>query len=64
MSFLPKSISLARARAYTDVLVPPPPESLCQYIRKIRQYFESDKRIKLVTLRGVGYHFTITSSNS
>ncbi len=34
------------------------------YIRKIRQYFESDKRIKLVTLRGVGYHFTVTSSNS
>ncbi len=29
------------------------------YIRKIRVYFERDPSIKLVTLRGVGYYFSI-----
>jgi len=31
------------------------------YIRKIRQYFEADSNINLITLRGVGYHFSVTS---
>jgi len=29
------------------------------YIRKIRVYFEKDPQIKLTTLRGIGYHFSI-----
>ena len=31
------------------------------YIRKIRTYFEKDSRIKIITLKGVGYHFYIES---
>ena len=30
------------------------------YIRKIRVYFENDPQVKLITLRGFGYHFTVT----
>lgn len=29
------------------------------YIRKLRVYFEHDPNIQLITLRGVGYHFSI-----
>jgi len=29
------------------------------YIRKIRQYFSEDKNVKLITLRGIGYHFSV-----
>jgi len=29
------------------------------YIRKLRVYFERDPRIQLITLRGIGYHFSI-----
>lgn len=29
------------------------------YIRKVRQFFKDDPCIKLITLRGVGYHFTV-----
>lgn len=29
------------------------------YIRKLRVYFEKDPNIKLITLRGVGYHFSV-----
>ena len=29
------------------------------YIRKLRVYLEQDPRIQLITLRGVGYHFSI-----
>ena len=29
------------------------------YIRKLRVYLEKDPRIQLITLRGVGYHFSI-----
>lgn len=29
------------------------------YIRKLRIYFENDPKIQLITLRGVGYHFSI-----
>lgn len=31
------------------------------YIRKLRVYFENDPKIQLITLRGVGYHFSIRS---
>ena len=30
------------------------------YIRKIRQYFADDSNIQLITLRGVGYHFSVS----
>lgn len=29
------------------------------YIRKLRKYFAVDKRIEIVTLKGVGYHFIV-----
>lgn len=29
------------------------------YIRKIRRYLETDKKIKIITLKGVGYHFLV-----
>ncbi len=29
------------------------------YIRKLRVYFEKDAKIQLITLRGVGYHFSV-----
>jgi DNA-binding response OmpR family regulator len=29
------------------------------YIRKIRTYFQKDESIKIITLKGVGYHFYI-----
>lgn len=29
------------------------------YITKLRQYFKLDKNIKIITLRGVGYHFLV-----
>lgn len=29
------------------------------YITKLRSYFKKDKRIKIITLRGVGYHFLV-----
>ena len=29
------------------------------YIRKLRVYFENDSNIHLITLRGVGYHFSV-----
>lgn len=29
------------------------------YITKLRQYFKSDNNIKIITLRGVGYHFLV-----
>jgi DNA-binding response OmpR family regulator len=31
------------------------------YIRKLRVYFDKDSAVQLITLRGVGYHFSITS---
>jgi len=31
------------------------------YIRKLRVYFKADPKIQLITLRGVGYHFSIRS---
>jgi len=30
------------------------------YIRKVRVYFEKDPRVKIITLRGFGYHFSIS----
>lgn len=29
------------------------------YIRKLRRYLEDDKKIKIITLKGVGYHFLV-----
>lgn len=29
------------------------------YINKLRGYFKKDKNIKIITLRGVGYHFSV-----
>lgn len=29
------------------------------YITKLRQYFKADSNIKIITLRGVGYHFLV-----
>ncbi|MCH2044988.1 MAG: response regulator transcription factor [Saprospiraceae bacterium] len=29
------------------------------YITKLRQYFKADPKIKIITLRGVGYHFLV-----
>ena len=30
------------------------------YMRKLRVYFEKDPQIKIITLRGIGYHFSIS----
>jgi len=32
------------------------------YITKLRGYFKKDKNIKIITLRGVGYHFLVDQS--
>ncbi len=29
------------------------------YIRKLRRYLEADKKLKIMTLKGVGYHFLV-----
>ena len=31
------------------------------YMRKIRTYFQKDQRVKIITLKGVGYHFYVES---
>lgn len=38
--------------------------SLDVYITKLRSYFKKDKKIKIITLRSVGYHFLVEGSNS
>ncbi len=34
------------------------------YITKLRGYLKKDKHIKIITLRGVGYHFLVEKANS
>jgi DNA-binding response OmpR family regulator len=34
------------------------------YITKLRSYFKKDKKIKIITLRSVGYHFLVESASS
>jgi len=38
--------------------------SLDVYINKLRSYFKKDKKIKIITLRSVGYHFLVERTSS
>ena len=30
------------------------------YIRKLRSYFAAEKDIEIITLKGIGYHFSVS----